>query len=124
MIGCKLLADISDTLNITRKGPKASLPFGNISILFAGDFCQLPLTNTTKLYTNLDHLLLFAKFLANAEIQKIMHQLSAHNTPKSPPFWMILSGLESAEVGKFSTVNKKAKFQISKFIEFLTIKLF
>jgi len=100
MIGCKLLADISDTLNITRKGPKASLPFGNISILFAGDFCQLPLISTTKLYTNLDHLLLFAKFLANAEIQKIMHQLSAHNTPKSPPFWMILGALESAEVGK------------------------
>jgi len=42
----------------------------------------------------------FAKFLANAEIQKIMLQLSAHNTPKSPPFWMILSALESTEVGK------------------------
>jgi len=53
-----------------------------------------------------------------------MHQLSAHNTSKSPLFWMILSVLESTEVGKFSTVNKKAKFQFSKFIEFLTIKLF
>ncbi len=45
-------------------------------------------------------LLLFAKFPANAEIQKIVHQLSAHNTPKSPLFWMILSALESAEVGR------------------------
>ena len=69
-------------------------------------------------------LLLFAKFLANTKIQKIVHQLSAHNTPKSSLFWMILSALESAEVGKFSTVNRKVKFQFSKFIKFLTMKLF
>ena len=56
----------------------------------------------------------FAKFLANAEIQKIMHQLSAHNTSKSPPFWMILSALESAEVGKDDVhikVNKGSIFE-------------
>lgn len=56
MIGCELMADISDALNIAWKGPNATLPFGNLSIIFAGDFCQLPPIGVTKLYTNLDNI--------------------------------------------------------------------
>ena len=66
------------------------------------------------------HLLLFSKFLANAKFQKIVHQLSTHNSPKSSPFWMVLGALESAEVGKLSAVDKNAKSQIPKIIIFFT----
>ena len=56
MIGCKLMADISDVLNIAQKGPNTTLPFGNISIIFVGNFCQLAPISGTKLYANLDHI--------------------------------------------------------------------
>jgi len=62
--------------------------------------------------------LTFSKSLANAEIPKIVHQPSACNSPKSPPFGMISSALESAEVWKDDVHIKKRKgafLKISKF---------
>ncbi|KAJ6447541.1 hypothetical protein C8R45DRAFT_755374, partial [Mycena sanguinolenta] len=50
MIGCGLLCDISEALSIA-KGNTDS--FGGISIIFAGDFCQLPPVGQTRLYARL-----------------------------------------------------------------------
>ncbi|KAI9059615.1 hypothetical protein FKP32DRAFT_1531329, partial [Trametes sanguinea] len=48
MVGCKLLAQISEAL-CDAKGNTA--PFGGISIIVAGDFAQLPPVGETRLYS-------------------------------------------------------------------------
>ncbi|KAI1782011.1 hypothetical protein LXA43DRAFT_869725, partial [Ganoderma leucocontextum] len=48
MVGCRLLAQISEALN-DAKGV-ADKPFGGISIIIAGDFAQLPPVGETCLY--------------------------------------------------------------------------
>ncbi|KAJ7073337.1 hypothetical protein B0H15DRAFT_792937 [Mycena belliarum] len=50
MIGCGLMSDISEALSIA-KGNTDS--FGGISIIFAGDFSQLPPVGQKRLYSNL-----------------------------------------------------------------------
>ncbi|KAF7328376.1 ATP-dependent DNA helicase [Mycena venus] len=50
MIGCGLLSDISEALSIA-KGNTDS--FGGISVIFAGDFSQLPPVGQTRLYSQL-----------------------------------------------------------------------
>lgn len=47
MVGCKMLRDVSHNLSIA-KGTDES--FGGISVVFAGDFCQLPPIKDTALY--------------------------------------------------------------------------
>lgn len=47
MIGCEFLTSISDNL---QKAKENNLPFGGISVVFAGDFCQLPPIRGTRLY--------------------------------------------------------------------------
>lgn len=49
MVGAQLLVDISDAL-ADAKGN--TLPFGGITIIFAGDFCQLPPVSQARLYQN------------------------------------------------------------------------
>jgi len=51
-IGCGLLVDIHNAL-VSATG--RTDPFGGISIIFAGDFAQLPPVLDTKLYTHLDN---------------------------------------------------------------------
>lgn len=48
MIGCTLLLQIHDAL-VDAKG--CTEPFGGMSIIFAGDFAQLPPVNQTKLFS-------------------------------------------------------------------------
>lgn len=48
MIGSELLADISAALSIAKANAE---PFGGISVIYAGDFCQLPPVADTRLYT-------------------------------------------------------------------------
>ena len=49
MIGCELLVDINDALIIAKESNE---PFGNMSIIFAGDFCQLLPVRNTRLYAS------------------------------------------------------------------------
>lgn len=51
MIGCSLLLQISEALGEAKGN---TLPFGNINIILAGDFCQLPPIGQTRLFTKLD----------------------------------------------------------------------
>ena len=51
-IGCRLLADVHNAL-VSATG-RTDL-FGGISVIFAGDFAQLPPVLDAKLYTHLDH---------------------------------------------------------------------
>ena len=51
MIGCKFLYKISETLSDALGDPQ---PFGGLSIIFAGDFAQLPPVKTTRLYAHVD----------------------------------------------------------------------
>ena len=52
VIGCHLLADIHDALvNATGQ----TEPFGGISVIFAGNFAQLPPVGDTKLYVHLNY---------------------------------------------------------------------
>ncbi|KAF5335465.1 hypothetical protein D9611_012159 [Ephemerocybe angulata] len=50
MIGCRLLTQISEALCIAKE---TSEPFGNINIIFAGDFMQLPPIGDRALYQRL-----------------------------------------------------------------------
>lgn len=52
MIGCKTLLLISEALAVAKEHPYS--PFGNISIIFAGDFAQLPPVRETRLYQNIN----------------------------------------------------------------------
>lgn len=47
MIGCRMLYKIHLALTIAKE---CSKPFGGINIIFAGDFCQLPVVGETRLY--------------------------------------------------------------------------
>ncbi|KAF8181770.1 hypothetical protein BJ912DRAFT_797357, partial [Pholiota molesta] len=51
MIGCAMLHKISQAL-IDAKG--VDLPFGNINLIVAGDFTQLPPVGETRLYARID----------------------------------------------------------------------
>ncbi|KAF9506625.1 hypothetical protein BS47DRAFT_1249331, partial [Hydnum rufescens UP504] len=53
MIGCELLVDISEALGIAKE---STSPFGNINIIFAGDFCQLPPVKNTRLFSAVNKL--------------------------------------------------------------------
>lgn len=52
MIGSELLADISAALSIAKANAD---PFGGISVIYAGDFCQLPPVADTRLYTPIEN---------------------------------------------------------------------
>lgn len=51
MVGCELMTQISAALSIAKCNP---VPFGGISVIFAGDFCQLPPVKNTRLYTPIE----------------------------------------------------------------------
>lgn len=50
MIGCKLLHDVCEALQVAKENDK---PFSGVNIIFAGDFAQLPPVGQTRLYTRL-----------------------------------------------------------------------
>ena len=51
MIGCKFLSKISEVLGDAMGDTR---PFGGLSIIFAGDFAQLPRVKTTRLYAHIN----------------------------------------------------------------------
>ena len=51
MIGCKFLYKISETLSNVTGDTRA---FGGLSVIFAGDFAQLPPVKATRLYAHID----------------------------------------------------------------------
>ncbi|EIM85240.1 uncharacterized protein STEHIDRAFT_60036, partial [Stereum hirsutum FP-91666 SS1] len=51
MIGCNFLLEISEALSAAKGNSSA---FGNISIILAGDFAQLPPVGEKRLYSRLD----------------------------------------------------------------------
>ncbi|KAJ6530745.1 hypothetical protein B0H19DRAFT_877087, partial [Mycena capillaripes] len=51
MVGCALLHDISHALRVAKGNDSA---FGGISVVFAGDFAQLPPVKQVRLYSHLD----------------------------------------------------------------------
>ncbi|KAK0452807.1 uncharacterized protein EV420DRAFT_1621676 [Desarmillaria tabescens] len=51
MIGCKLLYDVCEALQIAKENDK---PFGGINIIFMGDFAQLPPVGQVRLYAHLN----------------------------------------------------------------------
>jgi len=51
MIGCKMLHNVSGALT-EAKGKTTT--FGGVSIIFAGDFAQLPPIGDVRLYKNID----------------------------------------------------------------------
>ncbi len=51
MIGCKLLHDVSEALQVAKENDK---PFGGVNIIFAGDFSQLPPVGQTRLYAKMN----------------------------------------------------------------------
>ena len=51
MLSCNTLAQISMALTA---GKGSDLPYGGISLIFAGDFAQLPPVKGTRLYKNID----------------------------------------------------------------------
>jgi hypothetical protein len=53
MVGCELLSDISKALSIAKECTK---PFGGVCVVFAGNFCQLPLVAYMPLYSALESL--------------------------------------------------------------------
>lgn len=52
MIGSELLTKISAALSVAKANPA---PFGGISVIYAGDFCQLPPVANTRLYTPVEN---------------------------------------------------------------------
>lgn len=51
MIGCEFLTKISAALSIAKCNPD---PFGGVSLIFAGDFCQLPPVKNTRLFSPIE----------------------------------------------------------------------
>ncbi|KAJ7779992.1 hypothetical protein B0H16DRAFT_1219120, partial [Mycena metata] len=51
MVGCLFLYDISRALSVAKGN---DLAFGGISVVFAGDFAQLPPVGQKRLYAHLD----------------------------------------------------------------------
>ena len=51
MIGCAFLAQLSESLSIAKGN---SQPFGGISIIFSGDFAQLPPVAQTRLFSHIN----------------------------------------------------------------------
>jgi hypothetical protein len=51
MIGCRFLCRISEALNDAKGNTN---PFGNINIIFAGDFAQLPPVGDSRLFSHID----------------------------------------------------------------------
>jgi hypothetical protein len=51
MVGCAMLHDISRQLSIAKGN---DLAFGGASVIFAGDFAQLPPVGQKRLYAHLD----------------------------------------------------------------------
>ncbi|KAF8164641.1 hypothetical protein K438DRAFT_1466873, partial [Mycena galopus ATCC 62051] len=52
MVGCALLADISDTLCAAKGDPGTA--FGGVNVIFAGDFYQLPPVRQQRLYAHME----------------------------------------------------------------------
>ncbi|TDL19356.1 hypothetical protein BD410DRAFT_689818, partial [Rickenella mellea] len=49
MVGTELLSDISEALSVAKQDTRM---FGNVSVIFAGDFAQLPPVGSTPLYSS------------------------------------------------------------------------
>lgn len=50
MVGARTLAQISKRLALAKANPDSDHSFGGLSVIFAGDFCQLPPVMEVKLY--------------------------------------------------------------------------
>ncbi|KAJ7779031.1 hypothetical protein B0H16DRAFT_1205529, partial [Mycena metata] len=95
MVGCAFLYDISRALSVAKGN---DLAFGGVSVVFAGDFAQLPPVGQKRLYAHLDtetisragtkagQKVVFGKLLwlsvtSVVFLHEIMRQVGAENRP-------------------------------------------
>ncbi|KAJ7717462.1 hypothetical protein B0H16DRAFT_1214897, partial [Mycena metata] len=103
MVGCSFLYDISRALSIAKGN---DLAFGGISVVFAGDFAQLPPVGQKRLYAHLDketiasagtkkgQKIVFGKLLWLSVTSVVfLHEIMRQTGPENQPFVELLERL-------------------------------
>ncbi|KAJ7754884.1 hypothetical protein B0H16DRAFT_1229535, partial [Mycena metata] len=103
MVGCSFLYDISHALSVAKGN---DLAFGGISVVFAGDFAQLPPVGQKRLYAHMDketisragtkagQKIVFGKLLWLSVTSVVfLHEVMRQVGPENQPFVELLARL-------------------------------
>ncbi|KAJ6557444.1 hypothetical protein B0H19DRAFT_876272, partial [Mycena capillaripes] len=124
MIGCGLLSDVSEALSIAKGNTDA---FGGISVIFAGDFSQLPPVRQTRLYATLikpgmtastrpDQKKVFGKLLwLSVNTVVLLTEIRRQSGPENERFLALLGRLREGRCteGDYQLLNTRVLSNIS-----------